>query len=394
MKYGFLLEGAVGVLFAALLAGCDKFEDLPKEVDVEADNGFITLEEVAQLLSTVPIGTEQVAEVLEGSTSSAGNGYDEEYRMIDLFSEPGTGVGADLSTKASSYTRPLRDLLREAVEARFATKSASGDASAWLDSLAASDVQIYWPGAEKWDGSQLPVITYDPGDGAERNEGYELLADGSVKKLMVDEEMSLERPVWVVNRNSDADYKSLELRRREDPNWGNGGGDILVTKADEELQTLVLRSFKAHRQYDSWFAGGAEVLVKFGAVETVKASTEAEVLQYQPNVTDFMIVVRRNQVGQELPFNAVLVSDWTKLKDLQLEACALLMIEDDGGVQKTWELKTTVKYNSKTYGIDIEIPLNSRDDIIWRGPLTPSFIEKNSGKSVRFGDVELVLELI
>ena len=394
MKYGFLLEGAVGVLFAALLAGCDKFEDLPKEVDVEADNGFITLEEVAQLLSTVPIGTEQVAEVLEGSTSSAGNGYDEEYRMIDLFSEPGTGVGADLSTKASSYTRPLRDLLREAVEARFATKSASGDASAWLDSLAASDVQIYWPGAENWDGSQLPVITYDPGDGAERNEGYELLADGSVKKLMVDEEMSLERPVWVVNRNSDADYKSLELRRREDPNWGNGGGDILVTKADEELQTLVLRSFKAHRQYDSWFAGGAEVLVKFGAVETVKASTEAEVLQYQPNVTDFMIVVRRNQVGQELPFNAVLVSDWTKLKDLQLEACALLMIEDDGGVQKTWELKTTVKYNSKTYGIDIEIPLNSRDDIIWRGPLTPSFIEKNSGKSVRFGDVELVLELI
>ena len=238
------------------------------------------------------------------------------------------------------------------------------------------------------------MITYDPGDGAERNEGYELLPDRSVKKLMVDEQMSQERPVWVVNRNSDADYKSLELRRREDPNWGNGGGDIIVTKADEALQTLVLRSFKAHRQYDTWFAGGAEVLVKFGAVETVKASTEAEVLQYQPNVTDFMIVVRRNQVGVELPFNAVLVSDWSKLKKLQLEACALLMIEDDGGVQKTWALKTTVKYNSKTYGVDIEIPLNSRDDIIWRGPLTPSFIEKNSGKSVRFGDVELVLELI
>ena len=70
------------------------------------------------------------------------------------------------------------------------------------------------------------------------------------------------------------------------------------------------------------------------------------------------------------------------------------MIEDDGGVQKTWALKTTLKYNSKTYGVDIEIPLNSRDDIIWRGPLTPSFIEKNSGIPVGFGDVELVLELI
>ena len=394
MKYGFLFWGAVGVLFATLLAGCDKFEELPQEEVQEADGGFITLEEVAQLLSTVPLGREQVAEVQEGSTSSAGNGYDDEYRMRDLFSSPGSGVGAAPSTKASTYARPLRELLREAVEARFATKSESGDASAWLDSLAASDVQIYWPGAEDWDGSQLPVITYDPGDGAERNEGYELLPDGSVKKLMVDEQMARERPVWVVNRNSDADYKSLELRRREDPNWGNGGGDILVTKADEGLQTLVLRSFKAHRQYDSWFAGGAEILIKFGAVETVKAGTEAEVLQYQPNVTDFMIVVRRNQVGQELPFNAVLVSDWSKLKKLQLEACALLMIEDDGGVQKTWSLKTTLKYNSKTYGVDIEIPLNSRDDIIWRGPLTPSFIEKNSGVPVGFGDVELVLELI
>jgi hypothetical protein len=396
MKYGFLFVGAVGVLFVALLAGCDKFEELPNEEaqEEETDNGFITLEEVAQLLSTVPLGREQVAEVQEGSTSSAGNGYDDEYRMRDLFSSPGSGVGADPTTKASSYSRPLRELLREAAEARFATKSASGDASAWLDSLAASDVQIYWPGAEEWDGSQLPVITYDPGDGAERNEGYELLPDGSVKKLMVDEQMSLERPVWVVNRNSDADYKSLELRRREDPNWGNGGGDILVTKADDGFRTLVLRSFKAHRQYDSWFAGGAEILVKFGAVETVKAGTDAELLQYQANVTDFMIVVRRNQVGQELPFNAVLVSDWSKLKELQLEQCALLMVEDDGGTQKTWEFKTTVKYNSKAYGVEIEMPLNSRDDIIWRGPLTPSFIEKKSGIPVGFGDVELVLELI
>lgn len=396
MKYGFLFVGAVGVLFVALLAGCDKFEELPNEEaqEEETDNGFITLEEVAQLLSTVPLGREQVAEVQEGSTSSAGNGYDDEYRMRDLFSSPGSGVGADPTTKASSYSRPLRELLREAAEARFATKSASGDASAWLDSLAASDVQIYWPGAEEWDGSQLPVITYDPGDGAERNEGYELLPDGNVKKLMVDEQMARERPVWVVNRNSDADYKSLELRRREDPNWGNGGGDILVTKAGEGLRTLVLRSFKAHRQYDSWFAGGAEILVKFGAVETVKAGTDAELLQYQANVTDFMIVVRRNQVGQELPFNAVLVSDWSKLKELQLEQCALLMVEDDGGTQKTWEFKTTVKYNSKAYGVEIEMPLNSRDDIIWRGPLTPSFIEKKSGIPVGFGDVELVLELI
>lgn len=70
------------------------------------------------------------------------------------------------------------------------------------------------------------------------------------------------------------------------------------------------------------------------------------------------------------------------------------MVEDDGGTQKTWAFETTVKYNSKTYSVEIKIPLNSRDDVIWRGPLTLSYIEKNSGKPIHFGDVELVLELI
>ena len=390
MKYGMFFWGAVCVLFAALLAGCDKFEHLPLEEE-KADTGFITLEEVAQLLSSVPLGPEQMAEVQEGSTASAYNGYDEEYRMRDLFSAPGSGVGADPSfTKASTYIRPLRELLREAAEARFATKAGSGDASAWLDSLAASDVQIYWPGAENWDGSRLPVITYDPGDGAERNEGYELLPDGSVRKLMVDEQMALEQPVWVVNRNSDAEYKSLELRRREDPEWGSGGGEILVTKADESLQTLVLRSFKAHRQYDSWFAGGAEFVVRVGSVEHFKATSETEMRQYVPSITDFMIVVRRSQMGETLPFNAVLVSEWSD----QLVSVAFCMTEDDGGTLTQWKANATVKYNSKSYGIDLEIPLNRRDDIVWRGALSHDYIQKYSGQSVRFGDVELVLELI
>ena len=159
MKYGNFLWGATGVLFAGLVVGCDKYGDSSPEERPEA--AFITLEEVAQLLSEVALGPEQMAEVKEGSTASAGNGYDEEYRMRDLFVSPGMGVGDEASTKAQAYSRPLRDLLREAARERFATKSASaGEADAWLDSLAASDVQIYWPGSENWDGSRLPVITY------------------------------------------------------------------------------------------------------------------------------------------------------------------------------------------------------------------------------------------
>lgn len=386
MKYSIQKTMAFAALLSALLSGCKK-EEMSARTEDPVTPSFVSLQEVAQLIASVPLEADHLAEVHIAAVASAGNGYDEEYRMKDLFAAPGTGVG-DLPVKADTWRHPLRDALREAF---LATKASGGDASAWLDSLALSDVQIYWPGSDAWDGRELPVITYDPGEGATQNEGFELCADGSIKKVMVDEQMALERPVWVVNRNSDADYKSLELRRREDPSWGTGGGDILVksSKADE-FKTLVLRSFQAHRQYDSWFSGASEFFVKMGAIENFVASTEAELLLYEPTITDFMIVVRRKQLGQEIPFNAVLVSEWSS----QLTSCAFMMIEDDGGTRNTWKCNAMVKVESKSYGFELELPLYSRDDIVWRGSLTRRYIERNSGQSVRFGDVSLVFELI
>jgi len=383
----------------------------------------VTVEEVAQLFSVLPLGTEQMAEVHDAASASAGNGYDEEYLMRDLFACPGAGVGDDegagaaagvgagAESKASAYARPLRDLLREAVGAR--TKADGGAfPESWLDSLAASDIQIYWPFSQSWDGQQLPIVTFDPGDYTERNVGYRLCADGSAQKVLVDEQMAREQPVWVVSRNSDADFKSLEMRRREDPSWGQGGGDIVVRapapcalgapnvpdeprapgapRDGKDFKTLILRTFKANRQFDSWFAGASEFLIKVGKVEDFRAATEAELRLYQPSITDFMIVVRRGQVGQELPFNAVLVSEWTS----QLSNIAFMCIEDDGGTRSTWKCSAMVKYNSKSYGFEIELPLNSRDDIVWRGSLTRSYIERYNGTTGNFGDVDLVLELI
>ena len=222
-----------------------------------------------------------------------------------------------------------------------------------------------------------------------------------MEEVVVDEETARERPVWVINRNRDAEYQTLEMRRREDPDWGQGGGSILVrpkagsasapTRAGgEDFKTLVLRSFKANRQFDTWFCGGSEVWVKCGAVEDFCATTEAELRLYEPSITDFLIVVRRKQVGKVLDFNAVLVSEWTGM----LDNCAFMMTEDDGGTMTTWKCSAVVKYNSRSYGFEIEIPLRARDDIIWRGALTRTYIERNNGVTGHFGDVELVLELI
>lgn len=389
MKYERLTKGVLCVLFTLPLAACGKvLLDLEKPQDQVQGNApsFISLEEVALLISGLPIGPGQMEEVRDAAVSSALNGYDDEYRMRDLFAAPGSGVGEEGSTKAGKYSRPLRDMLREAV---LSTKASGGPEDAWLDSLAASDVQIYWPDASGWDGETLPIITFDPGDGSERNEGYALQPDSTVRKVMVDEQMAFDRPVWVINRNSDAEYRSIEMLRREDPSWGSGGGGLIV-KSGTELKTLVLRSFRAMRQYDSWFSGGAEFFVKLASIEDFNASTEPELRLYEPAITDFMIVVRRSQVGEELPFNAVLVSDWSEM----LTNCAFMITEDDGGTRSTWKCNAVVKWNSKNYGFEVELPLNSRDDIVWRGSLARSYVEKYSGIPVRYGDVELVLELI
>ena len=357
------------------------------------ETAAVPLGEVAKLIACLPLGSDQVREVADAVESSSGNGYDEEYRMNELFATPGSGVG-ELPTKAASrsYLNPIRDMIAEEVARRFATRSdesgMSPGADDYLATLAASDIQIYWPYSERWDGKTMPVISFHPGGSSEVNVGYTL--DG--EEVLVDEALASERPVWIINRNEDAGYETLETLRRDHPEWTEGGTITIKAPATRasDIKTLVLTSFKANRNYDSWFSGGSEFFIKTGSVKNFTASTEAELRLYKPSITDFMIVVKRSQIGETLPFGAVLVSEWT----WQLDQIALMIVEDDGGTITSWKCSAVVKYNSKSYGFELEIPLYSRDDIVWRGQLSRKYIEKYSGATSPLGDVELVLELI
>jgi hypothetical protein len=144
------------------------------------------------------------------------------------------------------------------------------------------------------------------------------------------------------------------------------------------------------RNYDSWFTGASEFFVKIGWMEDFSASTEAELRLYSPMVTDFMIVVKRNQVGIPQDFNAILMSDWTENSD----ACAFMITEDDGGTRTEWVSKAKVFIEGKSYGLEITLPLNVRDDIVWRGKLAYDWFGKNSLERWPFGDVDLTFEIV
>ncbi|MBR1407072.1 MAG: hypothetical protein IJ578_09120 [Bacteroidales bacterium] len=387
MKKGVLL------LLCALVA-CEEV-DLPEGGQEGA--AVVPLEEVAQMLAVLPVGPGQVGEVRDAVSASIANGYDEEYRMTDLFRSPGSGVG-DLETKAGpsrTYERPLKDLIREYAAAGTKAGMPVPDPEV----LSRSDVQIYWPYSEaSFPEGELPVVTFDPGDGSSANTGYRRRPDGSVEEIIVDEEYARRHPVWVVNRNEDSGYPTLELLRKLHPEWGSGGGGLSLvpagpaTKAGDAgvLRTLVLKSFTMKRQFDPWLGGASEFFVKLGALDDFYASTEAELLLYQPLITDFMVVVRRMLVGQPRPLNAMLVSNWTE----QLSTCALMITEDDGGTRTTWKTEGEVKIKSKTYGFSLSIPFNSRDDIVWRGSLSGKYFERYSNVSGHFGDVDLTFEIL
>lgn len=394
-------------LFSAL--ACEVLDNDPGKHVSGKDMPVVLLEDVAAILSGIPLQPAHVSEVHDAVCSSSGNGYDEEYTMDRIFGSPGSGVG-DPQTKGDvGYSMPLRELIADHV--RTATKSglsgnvSAADPDAYLGALVESDVQIYWPFSEDWDGEAMPIITFDPEDGSEKNIGYRLFYDEDgfrrVETVVVDEELARKEPVWVVNRNSDAGYTSLELLRRDDPEWGEGGGTIVVKPAvsssdarvrsgETSFKSLILKEFTMKRNYDPWFAGASEFFVKTGAVEDFCASTEAEMRLYSPSVTDFMIVVKRSQVGIPQPFNAVLVSDWTE----QMTHCAFMITEDDGGTWTDWNCTALVRVASKSYGIEIKLPFRSRDDIVWRGQLAHKWLEANSNLVGHFGDVDLTFEVV
>ena len=71
-----------------------------------------------------------------------------------------------------------------------------------------------------------------------------------------------------------------------------------------------------------------------------------------------------------------------------------MITEDDGGTVTTWDCTALVRVSSKSYGVEIKIPFNSRDDVVWRGQLASTWFEKNDNQVAHFGDVDLTFQVM
>ena len=391
------------IIFSVTLFSCVSPVE-PVVGPVRDDGGFeLSAKGLARMFASLPMGPSHLREVYDAVARSSWNGYDEEYTLDSLVMRPGAGMGP--GTKSAVPQRPLRELVKEYLAEHAPTRAGVEDI---MHLLADSGYQLYWPYSEDWDGETYPVVTFDPGFGAESNYGFELAPgpEGAVivDTLDVDEAMAQRRPVWVINSNSDAAFTPLELFSRKEisrqaRNDSSGTSSSVIStgaKRSGEIPSpasrprrLMLRSFRMLRNYDSWFGGASEFWVRCGSVDGFTASTDAELKLYTPSVTDFMIVVKRRNVDKEIPYQAIMVTDFTN----QLDKLAFLIVEDDGGTRTNWRCQASVKIQSKSYGFDIDIPYNEKDDVVWRGQISARFFEEQDVVVGRFGDVICSFEL-
>ncbi|MDY6418399.1 MAG: hypothetical protein SPK76_08130 [Bacteroidales bacterium] len=383
------------LLCAFALASCDEM----RPFNPNPDQGLFSLSDVAKILSDLPLESEHLDEVYDAVSASSGHGYDEEYRLTDLFEAPGAGVGDSpqtRATKAGGYTMPLRELFANYLTDKYGTKAGAADVERYINALSDSDMQIYWPYSEEWNGKDFPIVTFDPGYGAEANYGYEVRIDSHgahvVDSVIVTEQVARERPVWVINRNDDAAFTPFELF--EENTGTKASKDKDKGQGDSKEYILSIRDFKMLRNYDSWFGGASEFFIKTGAVDGFKATKDEDLKNYSPSLTDLMVVIKRSQLNRKVPFNALLLTNFTE----QMEKIAFMVIEDDGGTTTNWKCSAVVKCNSKQYGFELNIPYKDKDDIVWRGQLTRNYFDdvfaKGGGTLTgRFGDVEITFAL-
>ena len=454
------------ILIAGIFAACTPEQYYVEPAEPGPEPFELSARGLATMFASLPMGTEQLREVYQAVGHSSNNGYDEEYTLDSLLLKPGAGVGP--GTKARPSGTPLREMVRGYLEEHASTRSGIDDL---MELIAESGYQLYWPYSEDWDGISYPVITFDPGYGAESNYGFELSPSPSgaiiTDTLTVDEALAQRRPVWVINSNSDAAFTPLELFAPGDsgstalkvfcktsaslrpshcaslvgPSRSCGHGrpqfckilpasvppessdcsciedrypirsgmtqsesvtnetgvtqGNVIAGCDRQSTTasrprrLMLKSFRMLRNYDSWFGGASEFWIKCGSVEGFSAATEAELQLYSPSITDFMIGVKRRDINKEVPYEAIMVSDFST----QLDKIAFLVVEDDGGTRTGWKCEATVKIQSKSYGVSLDIPYNEKDDIVWRGQLSARFFEEEDIVTGRFGDVICSFEL-
>lgn len=339
------------------------------------------LSAIASMLSNISINKDVCQEVHNAVNNAMYNGLEESYYFQEIL-----GKSNKVTTRSGSISL-LGALIKD-----YSSSTRSADADAVnLDLLAESDVQIYWPYSEDWDGETLPVITYAPeNEDQEWNYAYRKNGD-KIDTIIVNEEYMEKNPVWIVN-NSDIAYEELPNFSQKQYTKNNvlflseasvntkaNKPSISTKSVGEPVYTVYLGRFMSEKQYDKIWNGGSEFVIQMGAIEHMVIESIEQLTSTNPRITVVKVSRSRRDIRKRrwaIMKSAVLSSDWQPNEN----NVAFMIHEEDLGGKKYWDPELSVNIGAKSFGFKAKIPYGNGDDLIYQNIYDRPFVFSTNNK--------------
>ena len=228
-----------------------------------------------------------------------------------------------------------------------------------------TEIVIYWPYSDNWDGSALPTITPSPEDPEQDwNYGYKLYYDKSgelrVDTVVVDDDYAYDNPVWIINY-SEISYDDMKLIIE----------NKLTTKSTDAGQIWSVVEATLSKQYDNIFQGGAEIEFHVGYPELQGYAKGESVLP---------VFFTRKEIRHGTPKvieRGILNSDWIEAELTNL----LVIVEHDNGDPKTITASTGFTYPETgiTNTVTSSVTITDKDELIYQQNLKRTYVFSSIG---------------
>ncbi len=343
---------------------------------------------LALLLTSLPMTGESYQEVFDAVSVANDNGLEEAYYFSEILTDTPEENKIATLRSASLKGKGLGQLIKETLSKEAELRSGGIGAGAVLDAdkIANSNLQIYWPYAEDWDGSTPPVITFAPED-EDQDWNYAYKRNGErIDTIIVDEEYMMNNPVWIVN-TSDRKYEDLPafskgenvanntlyVQRKSTPAVKETRNGVSVP-----VYTVRLGRFMSSKQYDKVWSGGSEFVVQMGYIEHFKLENAENLSSLDPRITHAKVSRSRKDIRKRrwADLNSLLISDWHPKSS---EAAFMIHEEDQGG-NDHFEITVTAKVGPVSISAPIKIPHKSGDDLVYKNVISRNFILSTNNK--------------
>lgn len=298
---------------------------LGQRVQTKAIEKPIEISDVAQLISMVEIDDKMMNEVKQGTEYSRKYGLDEECRFTDM-----------IKPEASKVYRSENEFtLIQKMRLAYEKKNSNESSSNFFETLADSDIQIYWPYSENWDYNEKPIIVYGSEDG---KFGYLVKKDNNkslIDTIFISDKFLKENTVWVVSMNNTPYEELPDFSNNE---FVNKDGVVFLSKyASGEMNRnqisrknqvgVYLDKIEALQTFEGGLAGGPEFLFVWchgggSMIGPVPSKGFVNTFRYNMSVSEVKHIVQLNY-RIRTPWPEVEVTN------------ALVVLEKDGGKDKT-----------------------------------------------------------